>query len=343
MFRFFERLRHNFTGARAIFLYVLIPVLIAIALEVSLAIYLSNNPEKIDWFTPRTIIVEAAESAEKAQRLQAYRDNFIASLWEDILFFSTAGMISLALSFFVSLRSVPITERISRLFSSNKITNESSAYVASKIDHMLVFGRKAKIEIFVTSYDSILNAFRLEVWTELHLQNMVKDADYNGPFNFKLFFDDYDPPSSVYEYRGGIIELLLNGTNGSDDEQWLVKPTENFKGLTYSIKRNISIAPNATRKFKYRYWAWNIIGSPLIIDMVRYTENIEIVLHNAADSIPLGVCLSQDGSDVTKKTIMPSGNATLAEQFVVTPDTGPVSIMLYAKEGDYLKDEYPDF
>lgn len=197
--------------------------------------------------------------------------SFLASSWEDIIFF---GLVGLAITFF-SLRhpkADALQHRIQNLYSFNKVTPAMQNSVIEDIEKHSLYSKENTIDIRITEFNHELDAFKIFVRQTMKLESMIHDlaVSYKRPLEFE--FDDFD-----VEVPNGIQGKIVRATFKLDNiEKAKILYEDEVLMDDSLVEREINeiIPVGQSAVIDLEYWLWS-----------RNEEDFELQAHHNAEAM----------------------------------------------------------
>lgn len=219
-------------------------------------------------------------------------DSFVASLWEDIVFFGLVGAATL-LAFASDPRKHDIAAKIWYMFSGEKRTPQALDFNERQVRKLGAFAAFCRVKIHIESYNSELDAFKINVSYESNICNLFENDHFDDELKVSFLPDKLTPADGIlgaittlkigrYEH-GGLKweELLGNGAITLSEYK-----REHWESFPFSIH------PNSSIEYLYSFWQWSKLGEPFFVGTLRFCGVLEVFLSSScpkAERIPYEV------------------------------------------------------
>ncbi len=202
--------------------------------------------------------------------------SFLASSWEDIIFFGIVGF-ALAL---VSLRDPKediFVQRIKNLFSFTSDVDPSiETAVIDSVKKVAIYSTKNSIKLSILEYSEEFNAIKVQINQEIHLSNLLHDEpySYSRPVDFML--DDFG--ENKPDILGRINEASF--TDNTLNKSFFCETKRAFKKKKYSFNIEENIAKGSYGITTLNYWIWYKLDEDWNFKVHHHTAQFNISIQN---------------------------------------------------------------
>ncbi len=202
-----------------------------------------------------------------------FLSSFLASLWQDILFFGLVGVASLV-AFSQDPKSYDDLAKVGFMYPRKNRSQLALDYNASVFKRLGVYAQKSVVSVKVLEYNSDLDAYKIHVDFDTTLANMFESDFYNDNFVVAMYLDDVTPPDGI---RGAIESLHVRPIHVADskkvdllDGRILTFTESGFHQIPYRL------GPNSLSVYGVSYWQWSKVGTPFNLGVMRFCSEFSL-------------------------------------------------------------------
>ena len=221
----------------------------------------------------------------------SFLESFLASYWEDILFFGFVGLVTLIL-FSSDPRTEKLINRITYLYTGRHVDSQAIIFAERQVQKLGLYGAQGLLEVELQYYSDTLNAYRISVRFLQTIANMFQNEDCEIDFKFIVYPDDVSPKDGIYgeiteAYVGHALDLgksMIAAISGSKIITAVAPPFT--RTLRCVIPRNTCV------EYRYAFWQWAKVGEDFRLGTQRFVRNLRIVVQNKCENkfaVPLKV------------------------------------------------------
>lgn len=198
--------------------------------------------------------------------------SFVASLWEDIVFFALVG----AAVLFITTKQASdddLVVRLKNLYSADNIDNAAVRNVLDKIETYAVYCKRAHLEYVIEDISTDRDVYKVAANYRFTFKNMIKSEEYSdNSFPVKANADT----GWLGGHGGEIREVSLWDQDTLLDTFYeFVSFEENFSD-TIPMK----IEPNGAKDLQIKFWIACQKGIDFVLLNYRFTSEMNIVVRN---------------------------------------------------------------
>lgn len=193
---------------------------------------------------------------------------FVASLFEDILFFTFLGFVVLFVQQTEFFRSRKLDERIDYLFNAKRLTSEELTYLKEKVSEIACDFRSDETTIDVKEHDEALKMVRIDVTRRFRVGNYLRERASIYDWKMEIEPDPmpdkrdsmtiYPPVTTLYQERADHTLTVV-----ADAEEIGPLKTISAVGETYELRdKRFPIAPQQVRECRSRFEGWQRLFHP---------------------------------------------------------------------------------
>jgi hypothetical protein len=218
--------------------------------------------------------------------------SFRASLLEDIIFFSSVGVIMYIASF-RSSEDDQIDTRIASIINAELASVSSKDYFKEKIGEILSYYDYLDVTLTISNYDELEHVVKIEAYFEGDIINMSRDLQ------LKTLIKAYARAGKIINNQAGEVKILQIIDKVSAEK--LIDISRSSKPISpdkeFALKEIIEISPNGKVNYQYGFWIWSELQSNNTVEFIngfkfsadrfvnRLNINIKNITNIAIDTI----------------------------------------------------------
>ncbi|GJL93859.1 MAG: hypothetical protein DHS20C05_02640 [Hyphococcus sp.] len=180
----------------------------------------------------------------------SFKVSFLASLFEDIIFFGLVGL-AIGVAQFTASKGDTLQARLAKLFANRNFDLGVLSYFETTIRKNAVYSENSAHEIVITHYEPELHAYRLIFHNQYELHNLFGDVPYSADLSVEIAPDlvrnDID--------KLGEVSLLRTTPEDGQPTDW-IKHTTTLGKEGFSKELELSLKPNQKLKYEMKWWSF---------------------------------------------------------------------------------------
>lgn len=209
------------------------------------------------------------------------RDNFwislSASFVEDLVFFLFIGGIGVYISLTRPGDEV-IDSRIKYLFNASSVSESLHKHLTARIKPLGIFSDHYKTTITYTEYNKALDAAKAVVEVERRLVNMFRDVPHRSePQRVSILTDKVGTETTE---QGQFLDCCIVEPNRT---RRLLKAPVSVLPSGLQEQYHIDVPSDGWVTFTYRFWVWHKNKQEYSLEVLRFSETVEVLVVNAMD------------------------------------------------------------
>jgi hypothetical protein len=188
---------------------------------------------------------------------------FVASLFEDILFFTFLGFVALFVQQTEFFRTRKLDERIDYLFNAKRLTSEELTYLKEKVAEIACDFRAEETTVDVIAYDEANAMVQIDVTRRFRVANYLKEKPAYYDWKMEILADVmpdgrasmsiFPPVTTLFQEKPDGSLIPLGDAKGLKD-QIVEIPS---KGGAFEMRDNrLPIGPQQVRECRSRFVGW---------------------------------------------------------------------------------------
>jgi hypothetical protein len=207
---------------------------------------------------------------------QNFYTSFIASSWEDVIFFGIVGL-ALALVSLSDPSKAIFVQRIKNLFSFKEdVGSLIQNAVIDSVKKVAIYSRKNDISLTILEYNKDMDSIKVQIRQEIYLTNLLQDEPYSYSRAVDFILDDFGDKKPDILGRiseASFLDDVLNKVTFCDTGRA-------FSNQKYSFNIEENIAKGGHGMTTLNYWIWYKIGEDWNFKVHHHTEELNISVIN---------------------------------------------------------------